>query len=217
MPDPGDMTDQKDARNSDAATSLLLPDSIPERWLCQIRESVTADRPNLLWSILGNSAVAALIAAAASISATFITIKGQGDVEIKKAQIAFKEEETKAARSAYNHLDQNLRVLLQGFDGVATLIDIDRKNHQLNSSSSRGFNAEFARLGILEGGIIEMKTDPHIDPKVWEQVDKPLNEITNAISITEPSYTAFSSKVKSIDADMGHAIEEVRRVKASLR
>jgi hypothetical protein len=69
----------------------------------------------------------------------------------------------------------------------------------------------------VEGTIIEMKTDGRVESKVWEQVNNPLREIGVAISNSDPTFNSFSSRVKSIDADMGHAIEVVREAKANLR
>ncbi len=205
------------ANNAVGEPQTLISDSIPPRWLEQIREAVKADRPSLVWALLGSSVLAALIGAGASMGATYLTIKASGDLEIKKVQLAARQSEINATLASYDQLDSKLGQLLEQFRGVATLVQIERSNHApAKRNRAADFRSKFEQLGVAEGAILALKTDSHLDPKVWDKVDKSLTEIASAISNTDSDLAAFSAAADSIEADLTDALSEVRHAKGSV-
>ncbi len=192
---------------------VSLPSNIPATWLDEIKDAVKSDRPSMVGMLLGSSLVSALIAAGTAFGTAYFTIKANGDLEMKKADLATRQAELKDTLSAYDQLDQRLSQLLMQLKGVAQLIQISQSYH----TTPGNLKAELQGLGVSEGTILAMKADSHISPRAWQAVDKPLGELASAINQANLKADNFPSAETMIETDLNNAIEEVRKEKTDLK
>ena len=184
---------------------------MPPVWLAELQEAVKADRPNTLALVLGSSFVAAIIAAASAIGSAYLTINANDRLEVKKAQIAVRQEQLKESVTVYNQLDARLGELLEEIKGVNALVQIAGGRRD----ASRNIAAQFAHLGVTEGTVLALKTDPHVTPDLWRPIDGALKHLTIAISNANSDPTRFSSEAATIERDLSTAIDEVRHARAT--
>ena len=165
------------ATQPEVSPCVILPTAVPDTWLTQIRDAVKADRPSVIWALLGSSVLAALIGAGSSISTAYVTMKASGELEIKKSQLEQSRVEDKATVDSYNGLDKSLNDLRQEFDGVVTLAQIAQSKQGKNGKlPTINLNSQFEHLGVDVGAVLAFKEDPHIDQRVWNKIDKPINQ-----------------------------------------
>jgi hypothetical protein len=195
-----------------------LPESIPERWLAQIRDAVKADQPSVVWTLLGSSVLGAVIAAGSSFGTSYINSRASVELEIKKSQLEEARIANKAKFDSYKMLDQNLNDLLSAFSGLTTLMEIARKNNQLGQKDvTASFRSQINGLGVKEGILIDMKSDPNIEPDLWTEIDKPITSITTAMRAADSDLASFLQNTDSIKNQLTDAIKAVRAAREALR
>jgi len=195
-----------------------LPHDIPEHWLSQIREAVKADHPSTLWNLLGSAVLAALIGAGSAIGTAYVTIKASEDLEVKKSQLELSRSETSATLRSYNSLDKSLSELREKYDGIASLIRIAGADNQLaKPKNASNVRSQISKLGEKLGEVIQLKSDSHIDPRVWIEVNKPIQELTVAIEASNSDLASFATQSQSIEIDLNGAHDRGRQAEAELR
>src|SRR5271170_1730355 len=192
---------------------VVLPSSIPVAWLSEITDAVEADRPSMLITLLGSSLLSAVIAAGTAFGTAYFTIKANGDLEIRKAELAARQDELKESMTAYDRLDEKLSQLLIQLKGVSQLIQITQVRHR----PSANIRSELQSLGVSEGTILALKTDSHFPAQIWQTIDPPLGELALAINEANSDLAKLHAADPKIENDLTLAIKEVRSQKAELK
>lgn len=189
---------------------VILPAAIPPAWISQIKDAIKTDRRAITLAI-----IVAAIAAATSIATTFVGINASGNLEIKKTRLADCQADNKVALASYDSLESNLSQLRQQFDGLETLVQIARGENALRKpKDAANIRSGIEKLGEKLGAILALKSDVHLDPNVWADVDKPLNELGAAIQDTDPNLTNFSAASEQTKSDLITAINAVQKARA---
>jgi len=148
----------------------------------------------------------------------YVTIRASGDLELRKLQWTDQQAERKATFASYASLDSKLSDLSQKLAGVDTLINIAREGHDLQKPGvSANLRAQLQQVGISEGTIVDLKTDPRIDSETWDKVDRLLNAVATAIGNPDPNFAALSRDASAIEADSRDAISLVRQKEDQIR
>lgn len=190
---------------------VILPRDMPAAWLQQVKDAVKADQPSTLKTVLSSSLIAALIAAGTAIGTAYFTIKANSSLEQWKIEHAEQKEAQDGLKTAYNRLDEPLSQLLGDMKGASRLIQINQGNRRYAAS----IKSDLLNLGIDEGKVLALKTDPHLPSDIWRTVDPPLGELASVINQASAGSDAsnFSAAEPRIERDLTLAINEVRRRK----
>lgn len=191
---------------------VVLPAAIPPAWLTQIKDAAKTDHTSVILAI-----AVALIAAATTIFTTYAGIKASGDLEIKKAHLADCQADNKVTLASYDELESNLSQLRQQFDGLETLVQIARSENALrNPKDVTNIRTGIEKLGEKLGAVLALKSDVHLDAKLWDQVDKSLDELGAAIRDTDPNFANFSAASEQTESDLSAAIDGVQKARAGI-
>ncbi len=131
----------------------------------------------MLITLLGSSLLSAVIAAGTAFGTAYFTIKANGDLEIRKAELAARQDELKESMTAYDRLDEKTQPTPYSIEGVSQLIQITQAHHR----PSANIRSELQSLGVSEGTILALKADSHFPAQIWQVVDPPLGELAYAI------------------------------------
>jgi hypothetical protein len=192
---------------------VVLPSSIPAAWLREIKDAVKANQPSMLMTLLGSSLLSAVIAAGTAFGTAYFTIKANGDLEIRKAELAARQDALKESLSAYDRLDEKFSQLLIQLKGVSQLIQITQAHHR----PSANIRNELQSLGVSEGTILALKADSHFPAQIWQVVDPPLGDLARAIHDADSDLGKFPAAAAKIELDLSKAIEVVRHQKVELQ
>lgn len=193
-------------------TPVVLPDSIPQTWVTQIKAATKTDRTAIILAI-----VVALISGAVAVLTTYWGIRASGDLEIKKAHLADCQADNKVTLASYDLLESNVSQLRQQFDGLETLVQIAQSENALrNPKDAANIRTGIEKLGEKLGAVLALKSDVHLNAKVWDQVDKSLDELGTAIRDTDPNFANFSAASAQTESDLSAAIDAVQKARAGI-
>ncbi len=193
---------------------FVLPDSIPDGWVTQIREAVKSDRPSVVWSLMGSSVLGAVIAAGSAFGTAYINSRAniQSEVE-RESRAAAKEKLT-----SYVALDQNLNDFRDSYNGLITLVKSYQSKQQLKDKDTIAFvRTQLNNLGVKERVLIDVKRDVNIDQGVIEAIDKPIASITGAMVAADADLGNFLQNTDLINMQLADAIKVDRDAMGSLK
>jgi hypothetical protein len=192
-------SEKPQADNTRSTQSFALPDSIPERWLTQIRTGMKADRPSMLWALLGSSVLGAVIAAGTSIGTAYFTIKASYNLEVEKSRLEQERLTNKIAFESARKLTANLNDVLQSFDAFAAYLDIAQKENKLKDLEVQAnLDRQAKQIGAKVYELGGMKSDPSLNQVPWESIDMTTGPIILAVQTAKKDPASFGNSKKSL-------------------
>jgi hypothetical protein len=157
-PQPQPPVEPQPPAQSEVATeaTATLPDSMPEKWLAQIKSALS---PSWWAAIAGSSVLAAAISSGVSLYVAAKSNEANRQLEQLKSGLELQKESARARIAAYTRLAEALSDLATKLEGFENFLEIAQRS-SISSGTNERIQEQLQAIGISERAVVTARNDP---------------------------------------------------------